>query len=1430
MTGQEEHTSGQEQTIRRFLRKYLGSRSNGRNIHQILSEIGSYYGADRAYVFELNAARTLISNTAEWCRPGVSAEIDNLQNIPMSGVEVWFEQFEEKGEFYISSLSDDFGPESKTYQILEPQGIESLMAAPIVIDDEVMGFVGVDNPRRCTGDLLLLSVVAATCYSEISTSCLRDSELRKADEELKTRMRIIQSMSEIYTSVYYIDLAEGTFTELSSLSPVRSQIGEKGAAQERLNYFCHHMMMPEFTAELLAFVDLSTLDQRLRDVRIVSKQYQSIVALPGNEGGVPKWTECCFIEGDRAPDGTLAHVIFATQTIHEKKLRELEAKQALQENNRHLSQLLAAEKQHTDIIGSMSNVFFLLYFIDLEHNTVQELVSRDQVHRTAGEKGNAREAMRRLVAEMAAPPYQPQMTRFTDLDTVDARLGASSLLSQECQSRKGGWIRFSFLPVQRDETGRNRTVLCTLRWVTAEKETLASQDNLIQALAIPYENIYAVNADTCEAVCYRMGQTMTDRYGQKFAAGNYEYNIRTYIENDVLQEDQKLFDPVRTVAGVNRLLSDKKTSYFNYRVARSGQIQYFQCQLVKPNPGRNEFVVGFKNVNEEKAQEMLQQHRLETALTAVEKTNESLREEMAVSNALSQEYSSLFKINAKTGKASLYRSYGVDPKRCVLEPLLDGKDYETGLTAYIDNYVVPEDRERLRASTGLGVLLERVPAAGFYKLGYRRTLNGLTEYYEMNMVQTADENGAVTFILGLRNVDREMRRQLRQTREMEVQREIIEGLGSEYYSVLLVDPETDTVTTFRAEDEDGRQITAHFRKYGNCWSKGLRSYAEELVSDASRAEFIEKLSLDHIRSDGTDYSLTYEKLTDNGIIYLQARVSFVHEKDGGLAVVIGTRNVDDLIKKERQQETALQAAFDAAEAANRAKTDFLSNMSHDIRTPMNGIIGMTAIAAAHIDEKERVQDCLQKITQASKHLLSLINEVLDMSKIESGKVDLIEEEFNLSDLIDNLLTMTNSQIEAHHHKLNVNISGVIHEAVVGDSLRIQKVFTNLMGNAVKFTPDGGSIQLSITEKPCQQNKVGCFEFVFEDNGIGMSEDFIGHVFDPFVRADDARVTQVQGTGLGMPISRTIVRMMGGDIKVESKPGVGSRFTVTMYLKLQDCHRVSNSRFIDLNVLVADDDAVGLDSCCDMLNGLGMKAEGVSSGAQAVERVVLRHQQQQDFFACIIDWKMPDMDGVATTRAIRKAVGSEVPIIIISAYDWSDIEQEARAAGANAFISKPLFRSRLEKAFNALLDCEDTPVQETPLTALDALDLTGRRVLLVEDNELNAEIAAEILNMTGLSVERAVDGMDAVDKIAACPDGCYDLIFMDIQMPRMNGYDAARAIRSMDRNYCRQVPIIAMTANAFAEDVHAARTVGMNEHIAKPLDLKVLARVLRRWLL
>lgn len=1266
-----QNMSDQEQAIRSFLRDYSNKPNDGQTIHGILSDVCSYYDADRSYIFELNVERTHISNTYEWCRDGVAPALGDLQNISLEDIESWLPELEEKGERYISSLQEKIDSDSMTYQLLKTLGIESFAAAPLVVNGSAVGFVGVDNPRRNVGHLLLLSVIASACCSEI-----------------------------------------------------------------------------------------------------VNKR--------------------------------------------------------LEKTNAELISLLETEKQHSAIIDSLSNVFFALYYIDIEENTFQEIFSPDGRNHTYGEKDNARSRLKAVTDQWVSDDFRPAMSIFTDIDTINERLGESRIITQEYIATDGNWIRCSLFPVEKNRFGKNTKVIMGFRGISDEKERLESQDNLIRALSMSYENVYAVNMDTAEGVCYRMDPTMKSRYGQKFAAGEYEPNIRLYVENDVLPEDRHLFDRICTIQDITKLFAQKQTHSFSYRVSRNDRIQYFECQLVKPDSNRNEFALGFKNIDNERQHELAQQKKVENALSTVEKINETLRDEMEIAGALSRDYPDVVLLDLADDTAVTIKRKGniiAEEKRVIRRSYNDTWDH------YISKYVIEEDREALKAA----VLIENVKSAleksDEYLCGYRVLADETgIHYYQASFIRFYSRHKTESqIILGFRCVDAIVEEERRKMKIMETQSEIIEGLGSEYYSVLLVDPVTDNVTIFRAESDDGKSIAELFDRHDHCWSKGLGIYCEEYVSEKYRSEFMEKLSLEHIREDGEDYSFTYGKLTADGIIYLQARVAFVQEKNGGFVAVVGTRNVDDLIKKELQQEMALQAAYDAAEAANKAKTEFLSNMSHDIRTPMNGIIGMTAIAATHLDDKERVRDSLQKISQASKHMLSLINEVLDMSKIESGKVDLVEEEFNLSNLIDNLLSMTNEQISRHNHELSVNISGVTHEEVIGDSLRIQKVFTNLMSNAVKYTPDGGKICLSIMEKPSNYAKVGCYEFIFEDNGIGMSEEYLENIFEPFTRASDSRVHKIQGTGLGMPISRNIVRMMGGDIKVESKLDVGSRFTVTIYLKLQDTEEIRHDKFIDLNVLVADDDELSLESCCGMLEDLGMKPDGVTNGADAVEYVTVRHQKNQDYFACIIDWKMPDMDGIATTRAIRKAVGKDVPIIIISAYDWSDIEQEARAAGANAFISKPLFRSRLEKTFSTLVGEDEQTEQGTPLLEISNMKLSGKRILLAEDNDLNAEIAAEILEMTGVKVERAADGTIAVDMMTACEDGYYDLIFMDIQMPQMNGYDATRAIRAMNRSYCKQIPIIAMTANAFAEDVQAAKTVGMNEHIAKPLDMKALAKALGRWL-
>ena len=425
--------------------------------------------------------------------------------------------------------------------------------------------------------------------------------------------------------------------------------------------------------------------------------------------------------------------------------------------------------------------------------------------------------------------------------------------------------------------------------------------------------------------------------------------------------------------------------------------------------------------------------------------------------------------------------------------------------------------------------------------------------------------------------------------------------------------------------------------------------------------------------------------------------------------------------------------------------------------------------------------------------------------------------------------MVKPDIIAHKHEFTVNIADIRHEDIIGDSLRIQQIFTNMMSNAIKFTPDGGKITFTLREKPMQRKKIGCFEFVFEDNGIGMSEQVQKIIFEPFTRADDKRTSQIQGTGLGLAITNNIVSMMDGHIQVKSAPDQGSRFTITLFMKLQETDIDTTEELINLPVLMADRDQ----GCCinttAILNDLGMKSEWVSTGSATIEQVLKRHHANDDFFAVLLSWQLPDMSGIETARQIRRHIGNDIPIIVLSSYDHSEFEEEARKAGINYFITKPLFRSRLVSLFRKLTGNEIEKEETTLITPLLRTDFSGKHVLLVEDNSLNMEIAVELIGMTGITIETAENGQIAVDMISNAPEHYYDLVFMDIQMPVLDGYQATARIRALDKSYTDHLPIVAMTANAFAEDMIAAHKAGMDEYIAKPIDMEKVTAVMKKFL-
>lgn len=558
------------------------------------------------------------------------------------------------------------------------------------------------------------------------------------------------------------------------------------------------------------------------------------------------------------------------------------------------------------------------------------------------------------------------------------------------------------------------------------------------------------------------------------------------------------------------------------------------------------------------------------------------------------------------------------------------------------------------------------------------------------------------------------------------------------------------------------------------------------------------------------------------------------------SVLLSVQDVTDVKEREIAQHNALQDAFNEAERASRAKTDFLNSMSHDIRTPMNSIMGLTAIASMYVNDPERVKDCLTKITTSSRHLLGLINEVLDMAKIESGNLGLSEEDFDLPETVESLLSIMTPQINDKKLNLKVEIADIKHEHVVGDPMRLQQVFVNIMGNSVKFTPEGGTVSLRIKELPSRVKGSGCYEFTFSDTGCGMSEDFVKTVFEPFTRANDSRVTKVEGTGLGMSIVRSVVNLMNGTIDVKSKLGEGTTFTVTVYMKLREGDEHDLTPLEGLRVLVADDEEAACESACEVLRSIGMEPDYVMSGDDAVIAVRDAEKNDRSYVAIILDWKMPGKSGIEAAREIREIVSEDMPIIILSAYDWTAVEQEARSVGVDAFIAKPLFRSRLVHVMKGLIASEE-PEPASEYEVLQQSDFSGHRILLTEDNSIAAAIALDIMGMTGLEVDHAENGRVAVDMLLNAEPGYYELVFMDIQMPVMNGYEAAAAIRAAaegkgpdgeaidPRPDLGTIPVVALTADAFADDVARARAVGMNAHMSKPMEIELLVKTLKEWL-
>lgn len=733
----------------------------------------------------------------------------------------------------------------------------------------------------------------------------------------------------------------------------------------------------------------------------------------------------------------------------------------------------------------------------------------------------------------------------------------------------------------------------------------------------------------------------------------------------------------------------------------------------------------------------------------------------------------------------------------------------------IASTVMDEDKPLLRGS------IKMLKKAGdTVDVEYRVQHKNGEIIHVMGNIKLYEENGNLycqRFLLDV--TEQKLQEKKSQRRQME----LVQALSRDFKLVCFVDAETGILIPIRT----GRRELDSIFENKISLRESMEQYIEDCVYEEDREMLRHAVSLDTLKEElggKQAYSVNYRKYQDKQLVYYQMKAVSAGTEDGSSGIVLGFRSVDAEIRREMEQNTLLEAALSQANRASKAKSVFLSNMSHDIRTPMNAIVGFTNLAITHIEQTELVAEYLKKIQTSGNHLLSLINDILDMSHIESGKIHLEEKLCSLPEILHGLRNILQADIHAKQLELHIDTVDVVDEAIYCDKLRLNQVLLNLLSNAVKYTGAGGHVSMRITEKPDAPDGYANYVFTIKDTGIGMSQEFVERIFEPFERERNSTISKIQGTGLGMAITKNIVDMMHGSISVTSEQGVGTEFTVSFTFRL---HEEKKEPMIlpelkDCKALVVDDDFNTCDSVSYMLGQLGMQAEWTLSGKEAVLRSHQAVMRNTNYSVYIVDWLLPDMNGVEVTRRIRKETGGNVPVIILTAYDWSDIESEAKEAGVTAFCNKPLFLSELSACLQSVLQpgSQDTEAAENELP----LHHTGR-ILLAEDVEMNQELAVAILENAGFSVDVADNGQIALEKLKYSEPGYYQAILMDIQMPVMDGYEATRRIRKLENQALASIPIIAMTANAFTEDREEALKSGMNAHIPKPIDVQALFQTL-----
>ncbi len=955
-----------------------------------------------------------------------------------------------------------------------------------------------------------------------------------------------------------------------------------------------------------------------------------------------------------------------------------------------------------------------------------------------------------------------------------------------------------------------------------QDELLKEQLHVFDALARGFQNVFWINLTDGTAKILKLKGYITsglDKEDHKFF--DYSTILNKYIAERVHPEDKQFLYDKLCIAHLRKVFENRSEYTGNYRVLVDGEVHHYQYNLSRTE-GVAFLTCGFQNIDA-----IIEEH-LEAQRIEREKEAAHQREMAASYEKLNEMHEIL--AASKMGTWNIYLLDGQIPRMEADDLMLEllgvaGKDLspEEVYDAWFSN-ITPDALPSVLDS------VEKMKKGELDENTYLWMHPVLGERYVRCGGTAKPVEGGFVLRGYYYDVDEDIREQQKTDKAMAEQVSIINTLSRSFKNVFVANLNNGTArVVWLADDYDVRAVIA-VREKEFPYDLVIKQWIQENVHPDDRAKVEEAFSFENLRivfSKQDEYSGTYRS-TECGKLH-HYQFDFRKSDDNG-NVVAGFQVIDAIVeeqerqaKREKQQQEALKQALAAAQQANKAKTTFLNSMSHDIRTPMNAIIGFTALAQTHSDDRAQVQDYLGKISTSSTHLLSLINDILDMSRIESGTVKLEETQVHIPDLLHDLRTMIQSLIRSKNQNLFIDTQDVVHEDVVTDRLRLNQILLNIVGNAIKFTQPGGDIMIRLVEKPCSLRNYTTYEFSVKDNGIGMSKAYLAHIFESFSREYSATVSGIQGTGLGMSITKNIVDMMGGDIRVESEEGKGSLFTVTLHLRIAGAS-VKNEPIPELlgaRALIVDDDMDTCRSVSKMLRDIQMRPDWTTSAREAIVRAQDATELRDEYKVLIIDYLMPDMNGIEIVRRIRKVISAEVPIIVLTAYDWADFESEARAAGVTAFVSKPIFMSELRSVLTRPAGREGTEEKRKRTIR----DYSGKRVLLVEDNELNREIATTLLEETGMTVDSVNDGDIAVSTINKAPSDRYDLIFMDIQMPKMDGYTATREIRTLSDNRKANIPIVAMTANAFEEDKRKSCESGMNGHIIKPINMEAIAAVL-----